>query len=173
MFRHYHKAVSSERRYQQLISSTGGTTTHARRKLSLSFEELQSAGNATDIPGTTKVRSQGADATPPEGESNPLQNSSDSVFALQERLLSNWEQPTSPQISMRGSGRLNSYTSRGHTHSSTEIPSQYQITRKSSFTALGAPHPLEWGAGPLSPLTPGHKSRTPSGKLEHSHTNVL
>lgn len=192
--RHYHKAVWSERRYQQLLStSNSASATCARRQLSSTFEAAaQSVAASTRMQLVQDSRQLELEATPTQ--SDFLQNSSDSVFrdntvqdkllgnldsATQDRLLGNWEQPepASPQIPLRGCGRPNpliSQTSRLHTRSSAgEIPSHYQasIPRKTSVPShsSGSQRYSELWVGPLSPLAAGHKSRTPSGK---SHMSV-
>lgn len=174
--------MRSERRYQQLLSSSSMEPSpsglQARRKLSSTFTALQmkesmlsqqpsvsTASVNTERSSLAGDYEERGDTPPPE---DPLQNSSgSSVFADQEmhyRFPSNWEQqPASPQVP-RGSGRPNPLTS--HTSASKDAPppsisTSQLLTRRTS--AVGG-H-LGWGAGPLSPLTSGHKSRTPSGTL--------
>lgn len=124
---------------------------------------------------------------------DPLQSSNESVFVMptpedevRYRLPSNWEQPASPQVVLRGRGRPNPLTS--HTsHSVTTsvsslstrlrkqssgdapaaiLPSHTQhafFSRRPSAPLLGHGPPTGGGTGPLSPLATGHKTRTPSG----------
>ena len=169
----------SERRYQQLISTSSDTlfSSQARRKLSSSFTAPHSVNHDhTNAPGSdTTVMLEGRTKGEEFGEENhlreltsdrelgilpqgdPLQCSSDSVFGENEMRYmfpTNWEQPASPQV-LRGCGRPNPLTShtaigRVRTQSSGEIPST-SWTRKTS------------GVGPLSSLAIGQKSRTPSG----------
>ena len=186
LYRHYHKAVWSEKRYQQLLSTSAPppasppapvrTSSHARRQLSATLEHAATLENTTtrhqsvtSMASTISDREE--DATPTGGD--PLQNSSDSVFTdnstgdrlLGDRLLGNWEQPASPQIQTKGFGRpnpLTSHTSRIHTSTSMgEFPSHHRRVSLPSHTPF-----TSWsvGVGPLSPLAKGHKSRTPSGE---------
>ena len=109
------------------------------------------------VADTSSSRQAGAtltEAMPPSAD--PLRSSSDSVFldnASHDQLLGNWEQPVaSPQMPVRGRPNpLTSHTTR-QMSSSMEHP-----TRRTTH------HPLEWGAGPYSPMAVGNKSRTPSG----------
>lgn len=202
--RHYHKAVWSERKYQQLLSTSApapppglahsatSLASHARRQLSMTFDPATVRGSITSMGSFDTIGGEGEatptnhrddyEATPPD----PLQNSSDSVFMdnpTQDRLLGNWEQPASPQIHPRGSGRpnpLTSHTSRLHTSSSLEeIPSHYR--RRASIPSHTPITSWSVGVGPLSPLAKGHKSRTPSGKcmqgqftcIESRNVNVV
>lgn len=166
--RHYHKAVWSEKRYQQLLSTSAPPTasTHkasrARRQLSLT---LDSAAARRSTASVASIFTEG-EATPTQID--PLQNSSDSVFMdnSHDRLLDNWEQPASPQIQPKGRGRpnpLTSHTAQLHTSSSLgEVP--HRRVSVPSHTPI-----TSWsvGVGPLSPLAKGHKSRTPSGRLTY------
>jgi hypothetical protein len=169
--RHYHKAVWSERKYQQLLSSsstapptalpTASSDAGVRRQLSSTFAAIPLNG-VTSVADTTsrEYLQAGSDATPTSRD--VLQNSSDSVFldnASQDRLLGNWEQPAaSPQIPVRRRGQPNPLTS--CTSRQISSSADYQTTRRGSHQ-----HPLEWGAGPYSPMSAvGNKSRTPSGK---------
>lgn len=112
------------------------------------------------------------EATPTQ--TDPLQNSSDSVFmdnSTHDRLLGNWEQPSSPQVVPRGSGRPNPLTSHipnmQTSASAGEIPSSYRRVSLPTHIPI-----TSWsvGVGPLSPLAKGHKSRTPSGQSTQHNT---
>ena len=169
-FRHYHKAVWSERKYQQLLSSSSSSsshpmapatelnvdaTGHARRQLSATFETMTTTRAAAVSTSTDAEVLQGCEATPP---CRDLQSSSDSVF------MDNSSSP-SPQVTGVTSrpNPLTSHISRHNSSVSAPPPPDFQLTRKTSIPTH-LPHPLELGVGPHSPMAVGHKSRTPSGK---------
>ena len=209
--RHYHRALTIERRYHQLLSSStpsfsiiedlGHTSSecmpssHARRKLSTAFASIQqnrklqlssdSDSHKDPSSGITLNRMHGSDVL------NHLQdlhqNSKQSLFMVSTseeaalyRLPSNWEQPTSPQVILRGFGRPNplichtssSITSELHNQSSEDSlassHAQQNFRKKSSVplpgTTWNSAPTINGGTVSLSPLAIGCKSRTSSGE---------
>ncbi len=191
--RHYQKAVTFERRYQQVLSSSClssstallsassspslTTPLHARRQLSSAFEAITAGNeippttsNPTSIQNEASVWQSEASVEHP-GDHDPLQWSSDSVFQegllLHKGLLRNSEHPASPQVVVRGSVRPNPLTS----HTTTA----HRFTHHATSPSRENPprHPLTRKTslptctGPhlqeWGPLSPLAKSRTPSG----------
>lgn len=156
--RHYHKALTSERRYHQLLSSTSSSSiitddhthnsrdhapsSHVRRKLSAAFSSIQQHRQHQQSSSDKDINMDPLQGS--EVVMDPLQCSTESVFTMlapedeaRYKLPSNWEQPASPQVVLRRQGRPNPLTS--HTSHSLTTSSSSFTTRLCKQSSGDAP----------------------------------
>ncbi len=167
--RHINKAVWSEQRYQQLLSSTGGnydnSQTNVRRRLSSSFAKIDAEAIKT---GQTGLARYDREESPGDCEIDSLQKSTDSVFLEQPVAEATNSSPSNTKPS-----RINPLTSR--------VRSQSAIV---GGTVGGDPLSLtSYPLGRLmsasgSPLATRQMNRTASGNngsyfiYPHAHTHT-
>ncbi len=157
--RHINKAVLSEQRFQQLLSSTGSnhdnSQSNVRRRLSSSFAKI----DAETTTGQTGLARFDREESPGDIEIDSLQKSTDSVFHEQPVAEATNSSPSNTKAS-----RINPLTSR---------------VRSQSVVVGGEPlsltsHPLgRLMSESASPLTSRLMSRTASGTYNNTEIHCL